>query len=99
MLLAVVIFLVGSAIQCGAQNIPMLFAGRAIAGLSIGQLTQIVPLFISEVFPSALTSNLVEDAVCLTMDRFPCLKSEEVSSCFSNVCPLLLFPSLRWDIF
>jgi predicted MFS family arabinose efflux permease len=49
MLIAVVIFTIGSAIQCSAQNIPMLFAGRAVAGLAIGQLTQIVPLFISEV--------------------------------------------------
>lgn len=51
MLIAVVIFTIGSAIQCSAQNIPMLFAGRAVAGLAIGQLTQIVPLFISEVSP------------------------------------------------
>lgn len=25
------------------------------------------------------------------MDRFPCLRSEEVLSCFSSVCPLILF--------
>jgi hypothetical protein len=74
--LAVLIFVVGSAIQCGAVTIPMLFVGmynrfsqhpapkkisyscshhigtptgRAIVGLAIGQLTQVVPLFISEV--------------------------------------------------
>lgn len=54
MLIAVVIFTIGSAIQCGAQNIPMLFAGRAVAGLAIGQLTQIVPLFISEVTSTSM---------------------------------------------
>lgn len=47
--LAVVVFVVGSALQCGAVNDPMLFVGRAIAGFAVGQLTHIVPLFISEV--------------------------------------------------
>jgi hypothetical protein len=68
--LAVVIFVIGSAIQCSAVSVPMLFVGmfrnacaeknirirgltclqgRAIAGFAVGQLTQIVPLFISEV--------------------------------------------------
>ncbi|KAI9039168.1 general substrate transporter [Aspergillus affinis] len=46
---AVVVFVVGSAIQCAAVNIPMLFVGRAIAGLAVGQLTMVVPLYISEV--------------------------------------------------
>lgn len=61
---AVVIFVVGSAIQCGAVNVPMLFVGmyvpflpesmlistgRAIAGLAVGQLTMVVPFYISEV--------------------------------------------------
>ncbi|KAE8147789.1 general substrate transporter [Aspergillus avenaceus] len=56
---AVVIFLIGSAIQCGAVNIPMLFAGRAIAGLAVGQLTMIVPLYISEVSIQEIRGGLV----------------------------------------
>ncbi|EEA19525.1 hypothetical protein TMatcc_009659 [Talaromyces marneffei ATCC 18224] len=59
MLIAVVIFTVGSAIQCSAQNIPMLFAGRAVAGFAIGQLTQIVPLFISEISVPEIRGSLV----------------------------------------
>ncbi|EED13841.1 MFS sugar transporter, putative [Talaromyces stipitatus ATCC 10500] len=59
MLIAVVIFIVGSTVQCGAMNIPMLFAGRAVAGLAIGQLTQIVPLFISEISVPEVRGSLV----------------------------------------
>ncbi|KAL1981233.1 hypothetical protein VTN96DRAFT_2946 [Rasamsonia emersonii] len=57
--LAVVIFVIGSAIQCGAVTIPMLFVGRAIAGFAVGQLTQIVPLFISEISIAEIRGGLV----------------------------------------
>ena len=36
---------VGCALQAGAANIPMLIAGRVIAGVSVGILTAIVPLY------------------------------------------------------
>ncbi|KAJ5647145.1 hypothetical protein N7490_003517 [Penicillium lividum] len=57
--LAVVVFVTGSAIQCAAVNIPMLFAGRAIAGLAIGMLTMVVPLYISEVSIPEIRGGLV----------------------------------------
>ncbi|KAJ5119901.1 hypothetical protein N7448_010570 [Penicillium atrosanguineum] len=57
--MAVVIFVIGSAIQCGAVDIPMLFAGRAIAGLAIGMLTMVVPLYISEVSIPEIRGGLV----------------------------------------
>ncbi|PYH65264.1 sugar porter family MFS transporter [Aspergillus vadensis CBS 113365] len=57
--LAVVVFVIGSAIQCGAVNIPMLFAGRAIAGVAVGQLTMVVPLYISEVSIPEIRGGLV----------------------------------------
>ncbi|KAJ5377437.1 uncharacterized protein N7496_004846 [Penicillium cataractarum] len=56
---AVVIFVIGSAIQCGAVNIPMLFTGRAIAGLAVGMLTMVVPLYISEVSIPEIRGGLV----------------------------------------
>ncbi|KAJ5162166.1 hypothetical protein N7492_007558 [Penicillium capsulatum] len=56
---AVVIFVIGSAIQCAAVNIPMLFVGRAIAGLAVGQLTMVVPLYISEVSIPEIRGGLV----------------------------------------
>ncbi|PYH98789.1 MFS sugar transporter [Aspergillus ellipticus CBS 707.79] len=57
--IAVVIFVIGSAIQCSAVNIPMLFVGRAIAGVAIGQLTMVVPLYISEVSIPQIRGGLV----------------------------------------
>ncbi|OJJ52555.1 hypothetical protein ASPSYDRAFT_706431 [Aspergillus sydowii CBS 593.65] len=57
--LAVVVFVIGSAIQCGAVNIPMLFVGRAIAGLAVGMLTMVVPLYISEVSIPEIRGGLV----------------------------------------
>ncbi|PLB39248.1 sugar porter family MFS transporter [Aspergillus candidus] len=57
--LAVVVFLIGSVIQCAAVNFPMLFIGRAVAGLAIGQLTMVVPLYISEVSIPEIRGGLV----------------------------------------
>ncbi|OJJ03846.1 hypothetical protein ASPVEDRAFT_762429 [Aspergillus versicolor CBS 583.65] len=57
--LAVVVFIIGSAIQCGAVNIPMLFVSRAIAGLAVGMLTMVVPLYISEVSIPEIRGGLV----------------------------------------
>lgn len=58
-MVAVVVFVAGSAIQAGAVNIPMLFAGRAIAGLAVGMLTMVVPLYISEVSLPDIRGGLV----------------------------------------
>ncbi|KAJ5124207.1 Major facilitator superfamily domain general substrate transporter [Penicillium bovifimosum] len=57
--LAVVVFTIGSVLQCAAVNVPMLFAGRAIAGLAVGQLTMVVPLYISEVSIPDIRGGLV----------------------------------------
>ncbi|CAG7976575.1 unnamed protein product [Penicillium salamii] len=58
-IVAVAVFTIGSIIQCAAMNMPMLFAGRAIVGLSIGQLTMVVPLYISEVSVPEIRGGLV----------------------------------------
>lgn len=58
-LVAVVIFTLGSALQAAASSIPMLFAGRAIAGFSVGMLTMIVPMYMSEVSTPAIRGTLV----------------------------------------
>lgn len=57
-LLANIIFLVGSIIQAASFNIPMLFVGRFIAGTAIGQLSMVVPLYISEIAPPNLRGGL-----------------------------------------
>ncbi|KAI4630431.1 hypothetical protein J4E80_001366 [Alternaria sp. BMP 0032] len=58
-IIAVVIFTIGSALQAGAINIPMAFAGRAIAGFAVGMLTMIVPMYMSEVSTAGIRGTLV----------------------------------------
>lgn len=43
-----VIFMLGGGLQTGAENIAFLYAGRFIAGLGVGFLTMIVPLYQAE---------------------------------------------------
>lgn len=59
LLLANGVFLVGSIIQCAAVNIPMIFIGRFIAGLAIGQLSMVVPLYLGELAPPNIRGSLV----------------------------------------
>ncbi|KAI0475407.1 low-affinity glucose transporter HXT3 [Xylariaceae sp. FL0804] len=59
MLMAVVVFVIGSSFQAGADSIPMVFAGRAVAGLAIGMLTMIVPMYMSEVSTPEIRGTLV----------------------------------------
>lgn len=56
---AVIIFVVGSAIQAGAIDIAMLFLGRCIAGFAVGMLTMVIPLYISEVSTPDIRGALV----------------------------------------
>ncbi|KAJ5784555.1 Major facilitator-type transporter ecdD [Penicillium pulvis] len=58
-LLANGIFLVGSIIQAAAKNIAMIFVGRFIAGLAIGGLSMVIPLYISELAPTNVRGSLV----------------------------------------
>ncbi|KAL3471388.1 general substrate transporter [Aspergillus californicus] len=57
-LLANGIFQIGSIIQASAMNLPMIFIGRFIAGLAVGQLSMVVPLYISELAPPNLRGGL-----------------------------------------
>ena len=40
--------LLGSALQAGAVNMPMLIVGRFIGGMAVGQLTSTIPLYAAE---------------------------------------------------
>lgn len=55
----VIIFLLGSALQTGATKEEHLFIGRFIAGLSVGSLTHIVPMYIAELSPASMRGGLV----------------------------------------
>ncbi|POY75595.1 hypothetical protein BMF94_1217 [Rhodotorula taiwanensis] len=52
-------FVLGAALQTGARNEGYLFAGRAIAGFSVGALTHTAPMYIAELAPAHLRGSLV----------------------------------------
>ncbi|KAK9470705.1 general substrate transporter [Dipodascopsis tothii] len=56
---ACIIFVIGSTFQCAGISISMLFGGRAVAGLAIGMLTMVVPLYMAEISPSEIRGGLV----------------------------------------
>ncbi|PVH94823.1 general substrate transporter [Periconia macrospinosa] len=58
-MIAVVIFTIGSVLQAAAINIAMALVGRAIAGFAVGMLTMIVPMYMSEVSTAAIRGTLV----------------------------------------
>ncbi|KAF2188041.1 MFS sugar transporter-like protein [Zopfia rhizophila CBS 207.26] len=47
-LVGAIVFLLGGALQTGAQSLSYLYSGRAIAGLGVGTLVMIVPLYQAE---------------------------------------------------
>ncbi|CAG8961353.1 hypothetical protein HYFRA_00013814, partial [Hymenoscyphus fraxineus] len=59
LLLANIVFLIGSMIQAAAMNIPIIFVGRFIAGLAIGQLSMVVPLYLGELAPPNIRGSLI----------------------------------------
>lgn len=59
MIAAVVIFLLGSSLQAAASTDSVLFAGRGIAGFSVGMLTMVVPMYMSEISLPEIRGTLV----------------------------------------
>jgi MFS family permease len=53
------LFTVGSALCGGAQSVAYLFAGRIIAGIAVGQVSHVVPLYLAEISPSEFRGALV----------------------------------------
>lgn len=58
-LLGTLVFLVGGALQTASHGVGLMIAGRAVAGLAIGVLSTVVPLYIAEVAPAAKRGSLV----------------------------------------
>lgn len=58
-MIAVVWFVVGSVIQTAAVDYAMLVIGRLIAGVAIGMLSMVAPLYMSEVAPPAIRGTLL----------------------------------------
>ena len=46
-----IIFFIGGALQTCATGMPMMYVGRTIAGLGVGALSTIVPVYQSEISP------------------------------------------------
>ncbi|POS70081.1 hypothetical protein DHEL01_v211526 [Diaporthe helianthi] len=58
-MVAVVIFCIGSALQTAAVDYGMLVGGRFIGGLGIGMLSMVVPVYISEISPPEIRGSLL----------------------------------------
>jgi SP family sugar:H+ symporter-like MFS transporter len=59
LMLAVGIFCIGSIFQVCAQDIPMMLVGRALAGVGVGAVSVLVPLYQSEMAPKWIRGTLV----------------------------------------
>ncbi|KAF8552187.1 D-xylose-proton symporter [Imleria badia] len=55
----VVVFLLGSALQTGATSQGYLFGGRAVAGLAVGAMTHVVPMYLAEISSANVRGSLV----------------------------------------
>ncbi|UPK93723.1 hypothetical protein LCI18_004658 [Fusarium solani-melongenae] len=58
-MVSVVVFTIGSALQTSAVNYAMLVVGRFIGGIGIGQLSMVIPLYISEISPPEIRGTLL----------------------------------------
>ncbi|KAK6516514.1 hypothetical protein TWF506_006421 [Arthrobotrys conoides] len=59
-MLAVAIFLVGGTLMtCSNGHLPLIYAGRAVAGFGIGSVSLLVPVYIAETSPPSIRGRLV----------------------------------------
>jgi MFS family permease len=59
MMVAVLIFSLGTGLQSGAQSPAYFFAGRIIGGFGIGMFSMVIPLYQAEIAPPELRGSLV----------------------------------------
>lgn len=59
MMVAVIIFTIGTGLQAGAHRSSELFAGRVIGGVGIGMFSMVIPLYQAEIAPPELRGSLV----------------------------------------
>ncbi|TFK33820.1 general substrate transporter [Crucibulum laeve] len=58
-IIACVIFLVGSLFQCAAQELSHIFIGRAVGGIGVGALSMLSPLYMAEISPPEVRGSLL----------------------------------------
>ncbi|KAI0812929.1 general substrate transporter [Xylaria sp. FL0064] len=54
-----ILWIIGAIIQCAAQSVGMLCAGRVIAGLCVGIASSVVPVYQSEIAPKEIRGRVV----------------------------------------
>ncbi|PQE20388.1 sugar transporter protein [Rutstroemia sp. NJR-2017a BBW] len=59
MMVAVLIFTLGTGLQAGARSPAYFFAGRIIGGVGIGMFSMVIPLYQAEIAPPELRGSLV----------------------------------------
>ncbi|KAM7222573.1 General substrate transporter [Rhypophila decipiens] len=59
LILGIVIFCIGAVFQVSATNIPLLVVGRTVAGVGVGLVSVLVPLYQSEMAPKWVRGTLV----------------------------------------
>ena len=57
-MIGAIIFCIGGALQTAAQNLAYLYSGRVIAGLGVGILVMIVPLYQAEIAHPAIRGRV-----------------------------------------
>ena len=57
-MIGAIIFCVGGGIQTGARNLSYFYAGRALAGLGVGFMVMIVPLYQAEIAHPSIRGRL-----------------------------------------
>ncbi|KAF2145430.1 uncharacterized protein K452DRAFT_305453 [Aplosporella prunicola CBS 121167] len=57
--IAALVWIIGSAIQCSAQNVAQLVIGRVINGLCVGITSSQVPVFLAELSPAHMRGRIV----------------------------------------
>ncbi|KAI9264360.1 general substrate transporter [Phascolomyces articulosus] len=57
--LASIIFIIGCAVQTSANGYGMMVTGRAIAGLGVGSLSMVIPVYQSELAPKEIRGRLI----------------------------------------
>lgn len=58
-IIAVVVFIVGSVLQTAAVNFNMLVVARLVGGIGIGMLSMVTPVYISEIAPPEIRGVLL----------------------------------------
>ncbi|KAK7691885.1 hypothetical protein QCA50_005289 [Cerrena zonata] len=58
-LIASIVFCIGSALQFGAQSVLHLIVGRGIGGLGVGALSMLSPLYMAEISPPEVRGSLM----------------------------------------